>query len=455
MFAASGMSRRLSTRQIMISQGGIAGDIRVTNEHWDVDFACHLLERSYHAALHLTFLLDNIPWNRFTIDELDALIETAMTNHRARIWSLVVGRAGVRSDISNHLLRAQFPDLHHLTIGPDLARCPSLCVDDLSDVTPSLTTLSLASSMSIRSVMNGGRPIFLNVTRLELIGSSSLFDTTVVSWDFTNVVARLPALKVIVFADYFPESPQPSGLQPIDLPADMESLEFRSNKPAYSIMSINSLLEHNDARRVVGLARADPRTLATVFSGALDNFARWVNKGKEVSEHSTGEHQGSETDNRNYCERRTGHRRITAHYLSVYIRIIPHSRAEHTRLPSARAGLLTSGFLTRYAAGPSAQEFLKVFEQDARRFPALREVYIANWQSGPDDPTIYVNAAETLLTALKRRQSKGMPRLNVLHVPWSHNPPSPTLVAILTASVERFSQEIEVNDDDGTARWTE
>ncbi|KAI0026545.1 hypothetical protein K488DRAFT_75265 [Vararia minispora EC-137] len=426
-----------------VVRGGMAADIRVTNEHWDVDFATHLLERSYRAPLRLTFLLDNTPRNRYTIVELEALIESAMRDHRARIWSLDVGKSGVRSDISKHLLRARLPDLHHLTIGPDLAHSLTLCVDELSEVTPSLTTLNIASSVKLSLSANGASPIFLNVARLELTGSPSLFDRTAVSWEFTTIVGRLPVLKVLILADYFPDSPLPDVLQPVELPTDMEKIVYRSRKPAYSIMVIDSLLVHNVAHRVATLVRADPRTLATVFSGARDNFVRRVEKGNEDTDHATG--KAITHHSKNSVELRIGSnisasssgayhiRALNIHdSLALVLACIPLDSLQEMLVISDlpvrvlwRYLSLSKTLENLHIAGPTAQEFLNVFKQDARRFPALGHVCLAAWRSDPDDRPNYDDAAESMFTALERRRSKGMRQLLTVHVPWSQKPPCP------------------------------
>ncbi|KAI0026613.1 hypothetical protein K488DRAFT_75211 [Vararia minispora EC-137] len=436
--------------EIMISQGGIASDIRVTNDHWDVDFALHLLERSFHAPLHLTLLLDNAARNRYTIMEAEAFIETAMRDHRARIRTLVVGRSGIRTDICEQLLRAHLPDLHNLSIGPDLTKCPSLDLDDLSEVTPVLTSLSIASSVRLNPTASEAGPIFLNVTRIQLSGSPSLFDTTVVSWDFMTIVGRLPALKELVLSDYFPESPASVALQPVSLPANMDKLEYRSSKPAYCIMVIDSLLVHDGVHRAVSLERADPRTLATIFTGAHKNSARRVQTGKGDAKHETGKHQLSTDEARTKIAII-----IDREHDVVELRLVPDLSPSTSGTYYVRASRiydslvhLVAGIplhtmrdmqvrsdqpmeiLWRYVSlsrtldkinveGRTAHAFLKVFAQDARKFPALRHVCIASWRSADDEPTNYDDAATTLHTALVRRSSTGLPALDTIDVPWS------------------------------------
>ncbi|KAI0028111.1 hypothetical protein K488DRAFT_90098 [Vararia minispora EC-137] len=387
-------------RKIMISQGGIASDIRVTNDHWDVDFALHLLERSFHAPLHLTLLLDNAARNRYTIMEAEAFIETAIRDHRARIRSLVVGRSGIRTDITDQLLRAHLPDLHHLCIGPDLTKCPSLDLDDLSEVTPVLTTLSIASSVRLTPTASEAGPIFLNVTSIQLSGSPSLFDTTVVSWNFMTIVGRLPALKELVLSDYFPESPPPVALQPVILPADMDKLEYRSSKPAYCIMVIDSLLSTDEARTKIAIIinsehdvvelrlvpDITPSTPGTYYVRASRIHDSLVHLVAGIPLHTMRDMQ--------VCSDQP--MEILWRYVSLSRTLVKLS-----------------------VEGRTAHGFLKVFAQDARKFPALRHVCIASWRSADDEPTNYDDVATSLHTVLVRRLSTGMPALDTIDVPWS------------------------------------
>ncbi|KAI0030115.1 hypothetical protein K488DRAFT_88052 [Vararia minispora EC-137] len=410
--------------QIMLTHGGLASDIRITDEHWDVDFATHLLERSSPYSIHLTMVLENRARNIYTIQQLEAFAEHVMTNHRTRIQSMVVGRSGFYADLRNLLLVAHFPNLRHLTIGSHLLRLNSLNADELARVTPALITLSLASTTCLQQSVGKDHPIFLNLVSLELMGSPSKHDMTQIPWDFLKVIGRIPALKTLILSDYFPESTRPSAIQAVVLPASIKNIGYLSRKPTRSVMDLDALLLH----------------VIDVVAGALRNVEE---RALHVDKPASGpDLQGAD-------ERHSGGDRRAR--LEISITVLLELDVVDLRLASGESSVFNIRMknvndhlafaiacfpmheirkmfvyshepvrvLWQYlkqsrtlvelrVVGRSGAEFVKLFEQDSKAFPALRDVSLMD--NGDFSP-------ELLLRALARRHAEGVRQVDALAIP--------------------------------------
>ncbi|KAI0028917.1 hypothetical protein K488DRAFT_89274 [Vararia minispora EC-137] len=376
----------LTERKTMLVQGSIAADIRITNEHWDVVFATHLLERSFPAPIRLTIDLDNIARNWRTARELQSFLETATRDHRARICSLVVNCPGVKLDFRSILLRAQFPELRHLVIGKNLRKCALLTADGLSEAIPAATTLQVPSTIKLANDEDVDGPIFTNVVKLELIGAHATTNRSV-DWDFMAVVGRLPSLKFLSLENYFPDSSPPHSVSPVILPSCMREISYQSCKSASSIMDIDALFQHSSARRYVRLRRVDARTLVQTVAGALSNAGLRLKNGELRADRTSG-HLTTATivvnSPNDYVELRIGA------VLSSTIPAVYHIQAEgvddslaHMLACVPKDGMrdmlvvcdvparclwrylgLSETLTKLHIVGSSAQEFAEVLEQD-------------------------------------------------------------------------------------------
>ncbi|KAI0026935.1 hypothetical protein K488DRAFT_74958 [Vararia minispora EC-137] len=430
--------------QIMLAQGDVASDIRITDEHWDVDFATHLLERSSPYTIHLTMVLENRARNAYTIQQLETFAEHVLTNHRVRIQSMVVGRSGFYADLRDLLLLDRFPRLRHLTIGSHLPRLASFNADELSPVMPALNSLSLASTAGLRQTAGKDHPIFLNLVTLELTGSSSKHDTTNIPWEFLKVIRRLPALQILLLSDYFPKSTRPSATQSVVLPASVHNIEYLSHKPTRSIMDVDALLSHDRARRTVELNRTDPLTVVDVVAGGLENIEE-----RAVNLNDDNDGPAFRPDLQGSTDRRCGDNRRerleisiavdheqdivdlrlgsgvssvvniriknVGEYLAFAIARIPvHEIRKMFVYCDEPVGVLWQFFkesrtlVELQVVGRTVAEFVKVFEQDSKAFPALRDISLVD--DGRFSP-------ELLQRALARRHAEGVRRLNALAIP--------------------------------------
>ncbi|KAI0029767.1 hypothetical protein K488DRAFT_72710 [Vararia minispora EC-137] len=417
--------------QIMLTEGVIASDIRITDEHWDVGFAPHLLERSIPYSIRLTMVLENRARNAYTIQQLEAFAEHVLTIHRTRIQSMVVGRSGFHADLKNLLLLAVFHRLRHLTIGSHLPRLRSLNVDELSRVIPAVNTLSLASTTGLQQTAGQTHPIFLNLVTLELTGSPSKHDDTKIPWEFLQIIGRIPALKSLVLSDYFPESSRPSWIQPVVLSASVDEIK---------------------ARRTVELDRTDPLTVVDIVTGALRNVEkRAINV--ENDQPATGsDFQGADKrqsgDDRRARleiliavtrEQDVAHLRLASGVSSMYnirvknvgdhlafaIACIPVDEICKMSVYSDEPVRVLWQFLKQsktlvelQVIGRSVAEFAKLFEEDSEAFLSLRDVSLADSDGFSSDS--HSNAGSTwvaLLRALARRRAEGVCQVDALAIP--------------------------------------
>ncbi|KAI0027202.1 hypothetical protein K488DRAFT_74732 [Vararia minispora EC-137] len=438
-----------TVQQIMLTQGSVASDLRITDEHWDVDFARHLLERSIPYSIHLTMVLENRPRNAYTIQQLETFAEDVLINHRARIQSMVVGRSGFYANLNHLLLLAEFSGLRHLTIGSHLPKLGSLNADELSRAIPALNSLSLASTIALQQIPGKSLPVFPNLVTLELMGSPSKHDMTKISWDFLKVIGRIPALKLLVLSDYFPDTSRPSAIQPVVLPASINNLEYLSHKPARSVMDLDALLLHDGARRTVELIRTDPLTVVDVVTGALRNVEERAVKVGKGGPSTPGpvvqgaDEQQSENDKRVRLEisitinrdQDVVDLRLALGVLSAcYIRVknvgdhlafaiacIPvHAISKMFVYSDEPIGVLwhflkqSETLVEMQVVGRSTSEFVKLFEQDWKVFPALRDVSLMDGDG-------FASTSVSLLRALARRHAEGVYPMDVLAIPETAN----------------------------------
>ncbi|KAI0027616.1 hypothetical protein K488DRAFT_90659 [Vararia minispora EC-137] len=421
--------------KVMLGHGAIATDIRITDEHWDVDFATHLLERSEPSGVQLTMLLSYSPRNAYTVVELQEFLETATRYHRDRIQSMVIGQSGIHTDLNDLLLRARFPVLCHLTIGPHLPRRVSLPVEDLSLQAPELMSLRLASCITLKLTAGIDHMIFPNVVKLELTGSSATFDTIDIPWDIVSIIGRLPALKYLVLADYFPRAPPPPSQRPEELSHGLAEIEYRSSKPASSVMALDALLQHETARRSLRLVRTDLHTLVDILSGRA-----WLAT-------SIDDDRGKNVVNlrlRSSLSKAPGVLDIqvtdVGDYLAYVIACIPVNGVRRMQVQSVDPMQVlwqyighSEGLQELQVIGRSAEGFAKTFEQDLKMFSALRHVTIAgrNRRSG------LAQTLSSLLRALAQRHAEGMSRLEYLALPEEMaEPPNLTGETLMSDRIE-------------------
>ncbi|KAI0027703.1 hypothetical protein K488DRAFT_90547 [Vararia minispora EC-137] len=449
--------------EVMIGQGTIASDIRITDEHWDVEFATHLLEQSNPFAVHLTMVLHYTPRNAYTVVQLQEFLGTAMTYHCARIQSMVVGQSGVHADLKELLLRAHLPDLRHLDIGPHLPIRVILCAEDLSLQAPELTTLRIASCALLQPTPGKTHSIFPNVVKLELTGSPSPVDISDIPWDIASVIGRLPALKILVLADYFPQTPRPTSQRPVELSHGLTKIEYQSSKPASSVMELDALLLHATARRSVRLGWADPHTLVDVLSGAFSNVKqRWdPDKTLEETENETTRTAWLATSIvvdrdedivdlrlRSSNSKATGimdiQVRSAGDHLAYMVACIPSNAVRELHVQGVeplrvlwRYMKHSTSLLDLHIIGRSAEGFANTIEQDPKMFANLRHVFIGGRICQPG----LVATLSSLLSALACRHTDGMTQLETLAFPEGISRQSLTLFEPFVNKVSNGAKE--------------